>query len=187
MPRGGPVRSQKSASDGIVLAVDNPRGVAVAGALRLALGRLQPHVGSIARPNAAFGPLGEALFWLCSLDQLLIDVHGSSYEDVRDKDPDGRLVPGLRFARNRVAHGVEVASVSEINPENAVLGLGILGQMRLGTPANLTWSRFDAIPLPPPKLRRPAQEASYQEHLAGKAVFETVEDGVQWLRSTAGV
>ncbi len=164
-----------------------PRAVAVARALRLALDRLRPHVGSIAQPDAAFGPLGEALFWLCALDQLLTDVDGSSYEDLRTADPDGRLVPGLRFARNRVAHGVAVASVSEVNPENAVLGLGVLGRMRLGTPANLTWRRLEVIPPPPENLRRPAQEASYQQHLAGNAVFETVEDAAIWLCSTAGV
>ena len=168
-----------------MLGAGQPRGEVDAGALRHAPNRLRPYTGRIGQPDAAFGSLGEVLFWLCALDQLLIDIQGPSDEVARNADPDGRRVPGLRFARNQVRHGVQVVSLSQINPTNAVLGPAVLGRMRLGTPANLTWR--PRAELPPPHHQRQGQEAAYDQHLVGQAVVDTIDGAVSWLSVTAEV
>jgi hypothetical protein len=94
------------------------------------------------------------------LDQLVDDVRQQAYVNARSADPDGQRVLGFRYARNQITHGVQVVAVAEINPANAVLGLAVLGETVLGTPANLTWRAFGDLPLLPQGFRRPQQEAS---------------------------
>lgn len=49
---------------------------------------------------------GQALFWACALDDRL--ARNGGYRSDREQDPDGRLLIGLRPARNAFAHGVAV-------------------------------------------------------------------------------
>ena len=58
-----------------------------------------------------FEALGESLMWLCLLDELLWSR--PNYASDRGNDLQGRLVPGLRHARNSLVHGVTVVHVAD--------------------------------------------------------------------------
>lgn len=47
---------------------------------------------------------GTAVFWACALDELLAGEL-AGYKTHRNSDHDGRVILGLRFVRNGIAHG----------------------------------------------------------------------------------
>lgn len=51
-----------------------------------------------------FIPLAEALWWARSVDEGFEKIDGSAYKGGRDADPQGRVMQGLRLARNRSGH-----------------------------------------------------------------------------------
>ena len=51
----------------------------------------------------------EALHWICALDEQLRKEDGG-YTVRRDKDEYGRIVPGLRYARDRAMHQVVIST-----------------------------------------------------------------------------
>jgi hypothetical protein len=55
--------------------------------------------------DALFGPVGETLVWLTSLDDLANEGDGAEYRGRRDSSPAGQLFAGLREARNAAVHG----------------------------------------------------------------------------------
>ena len=159
------------------------RGRYLGHALGQAMGRLEPLAAS--HPGTAFGPLGEALFWLVALDDLLEDVGGELYRNERDADDAGRLMRGLRYARNQVAHGTLVATLVDVNPDNAVLDVMILDQARLDTPIRLIWLARREFP-EPTRDQRGADEV-YDAELAGKPLLDTLARAVRFARTSGGV
>jgi hypothetical protein len=53
---------------------------------------------------------GTGVFWACALDEQLRHSHGEAYEALRNVDGRGRVVHGLRLARNAIAHGAHVVT-----------------------------------------------------------------------------
>ncbi|GGL77210.1 hypothetical protein GCM10009706_14610 [Curtobacterium citreum] len=53
--------------------------------------------------------LGTAVFWAATLDEQLRREHGEQYDRLRDKDPAGAVLPGIRLVRNGITHGAVVA------------------------------------------------------------------------------
>lgn len=52
--------------------------------------------------------VGSGAFWACALDEQLRAADGT-YDDRRDADTQGQLMPGIRLVRNAVTHGAVVA------------------------------------------------------------------------------
>lgn len=60
----------------------------------------RPHRGV----DEAFIPLSEALWWSMSIDEGFVALDGDDYRQARDADQDGRILRGIRYARNRTGH-----------------------------------------------------------------------------------
>jgi len=115
-----------------------------------------------------FAELGEALFWLIAL----AEARG------RHKKPD--LLQGLRWARNRIAHGVLLTAPQEWH-YGTELGKWVLGRGELGTRSEYRWLPLDAIK--PRRAQKQKQdqtvgETAYQDHVAGRSVIELLREGV---------
>src|SRR5262249_44525312 len=67
-----------------------------------------------APPEYVFAPLAEALWWTVSVNDGFEELADNGrtnawpskqhYQDARDKDPSGRVLVGLRYARDRCGH-----------------------------------------------------------------------------------
>lgn len=56
-------------------------------------------------PLSFFTGVAESLWWITTLDEALRTTHAAEdYETRRDSDPVGRVIPGLRYARDRLVH-----------------------------------------------------------------------------------
>jgi hypothetical protein len=53
---------------------------------------------------AWYAALGETLWWIVALDEHYRDAGKTVYESHRDGNAHGSVLPGLRFARNKVGH-----------------------------------------------------------------------------------
>ena len=99
-----------------------------------------------------YASLGETLWWIVALDEHYREAGGKAYEAFRNQDEYGRVVPGLRLARNRVGH--QLALLLD-EPHNRRL----LDQLQ--------WRRFEDLPNGSRRLEDQAE--SYIIFLAGNA------------------
>jgi hypothetical protein len=127
----------------------------------------------------SFAPLTECLWWADSIDERLEEIEGSSYRDRRDADPDGRLLIGIRWARNRTGH--DQAMVLRYRP-GAELGRLTLGLSSLGSVSQLLWRSVDELP---PGRGRMRGRAEYRSHLQGRPVHGTITAVRRWFDSGA--
>jgi hypothetical protein len=74
----------------------------------------------------ATAAIGDFVNWACALDQRLDDTD-TTYAARRDADDDGRVLPALRFVRDRQRHQLAVTSSlvflvqwSDVNPKPAI-------------------------------------------------------------------
>ncbi|MGN7977456.1 hypothetical protein ACTJJ4_07765 [Microbacterium sp. 22195] len=58
----------------------------------------------------------EACWWIASLDEELRDAHGTAYDSAREGDPQGRVIPGLRWARHRHSHDLVITPDGDVRP-----------------------------------------------------------------------
>jgi len=128
-------------------------------------------------PDDIFGPLGEAVLWIVALDDTLRKSLGLDYESTRKDDPNGRLIQGLQHARNKITHGLDVTTTSEL------YGGAMLGRLKLGT------GRLNELPehrwkaeLPPSSRDNDQQKQPYADHLAGQGVLPTIRAALDYLR-----
>lgn len=126
----------------------------------------------------SFVPLAECLWWAVSIDERCDTLEGASYRKRRDADPDGRLLPGVQWARNRTGH--DQAMVLRYHP-GAELGRLVLDVSALDTSSQLIWR--SATDLPPGRGHR--QRDVYVKHLEGKPVSGTVAALRRWLHGPA--
>jgi hypothetical protein len=103
----------------------------------------------------------EAAMWACALDEIYSNDEKAGrrpgYISARDADEDGRVLPGLRWARNRGVHEL-------LHPYNwnnpAAAGAPVAWEVR--------WVDRDRVPHdanPAPK-----QQATYDQYLVGQKV-----------------
>lgn len=107
-----------------------------------------------------FAELGEALFWRCAL----AEVVGANREPV---------VLGLRWARNRVAHGI-VLTAPTAWKYGAEPGRLVLGRAVPGATSGHAWLAREAVPTERTARDRPDQNAAYDAELAGRPVLESL-------------
>ena len=118
-------------------------------------GRLQ---GGLARRDLAawYAALGETLWWIFALDEHYLACGGESYAKFRDHDVNGRVILGLRLARNRVGH--QIAVLLEDPPGHAGLSPDLV------TLEQLRWRRLSELP---EGRSASTQERAYRECLEG--------------------
>jgi len=152
-----------------------------------ARGRLQAAIapwGGLGPAPALFAHIGETLTWLCALDELLSRVGGQPYEVARDADNDGRAMRGLRFARNQGIHGADVVALAQFHG-GAVPGLMVPGNAAPGQAPSYRWRPRAELPVP--LEARPAQEAAYDAHLAGRELTGAMDATFAYVRLEAAV
>jgi len=118
--------------------------------------------------------VAEAVFWLAAVDEALWPVQG--YAEVRDSHDGGRLLPGIRLARNGAVHSlVPPTAPADVRPFISKPGDSYV----LFISSVVHW------PAEPPRTtRKPtlAQLTSYRNHLANQPVDDTLRAALRWLR-----
>jgi hypothetical protein len=110
----------------------------------------------------------------------------STYRTKRDKDSDGNVLPGVRYARNAVVHGDLVVSTF-VKTLGSQLGAMQLGVSQLGTVGSTHWQDRASIPyIAPAHKYVPRQEQSYDAEIAGKGIMPPLTQGLRFLRTAAG-
>lgn len=160
------------------------QAAAVTAALQAAMERVSqgmmppmPGPGPVGR---LFGSLGETLTWIIALDEMLEDAD-VQYKARRNADPDGRVLRGLRFARNHAVHGAVVAALFH---GGAGLGLMQLGNAGLGQGPSYRWR--PSAELPPLAQPQPLLKEVYDLHIGGRALITILNPAVAYLRLEAG-
>jgi hypothetical protein len=153
--------------------------------LRTAVGASAERVMAASKERdeqAIFEALGVCLMWVCALDDLLESKKDGRYKSARDNDRQGRLVKGLRRARNAIVHGdvvVAVAASADIpNPSTLIVSSGT-GPRIVGPPTRVEWTFLQT--LPPPGQPQPKLEAAYGKHVAGTEVTTPILSAANWL------
>ena len=120
-------------------------------------------------PHRAFAGMGETLWWICALDDILKRAGNEEYLRARrDNFVDGPI-KGLRHARNRFAHDGRVLDYLAVHE---VAGDGGLGQH----------TEWKWLPLPPAPEEGRHGEAEYRESLEGKPINPTLQFVCNFLR-----
>ena len=116
-----------------------------------------------------FAEVGEALFWLIALAD----------ETGKRQVP---LLNGLRWPRNRTAHGAIVTAPAEWH-YGSEPGRLILGRAVLGTISGHVWLERGKVPRGPNDWAAPEQEeADYDAHVAGKRVLDVLREALGQAR-----
>jgi len=132
-----------------------------------------------------FASVGETLTWLIALEDLVASVYGPRYWAKRNADADGAVLPGIRYARNAVVHGVAVTAAVDSH-SGAMLGVAALGAFALGEGPSDLWRDRTSIGFTPTPSRHLAeQERSYDNELAGQDVLLSLEQALTFLRDAA--
>jgi hypothetical protein len=113
-----------------------------------------------------FSELGESLFWLCAL----AEATGRHKTE---------LLQGLRWARNRIAHGAILTAVRWHN--GTELDRWVLGRAELETTSGHEWLARDAIVISRTQRRDPGGEMAYEKRLAGQRVLDVLRAAQQEL------
>lgn len=122
--------------------------------------------------------VGQALFWIVALDDLLNEAHKSrSYRERRDADIDGRYLEGARLARNAVAHGAVVVHSFQEGMTFPMTFPLTFGEVR--------WSSLEDVlrQWPGGKAPSESQRSSYQRNFVNIQPQEPLGAAWRWLGS----
>src|SRR6266568_7818871 len=98
-------------------------------------------------PRPSFASLGEVLKWVVCLDGWFWETFGEDYQRIRDGDPDGRMIPALRHARNLAEHSNDLIDLVDVTK-------GMQYPIRFPICFHeLKWKHADEVPAPT-KARR---------------------------------
>lgn len=138
--------------------------------LRWALDRLD-HAITSQDVDGTFVAATEAVVWASALDESLWFVDG--YEALRQSDPEGASIPGLRLSRNLGAHKL-------VQPHSWRTG----AQFPLSFPFRffgVEWARLESLPEPRSSKRLPEQVESYRSYLEGRDVDVTLRSALRFF------
>ena len=113
-----------------------------------------------------FAELGESLFWLCAF----AEATGRHMTE---------LLQGLRWARNRIAHGAILTAVRWHYGNE--LDRWVLGRGELGTTSGHEWLTRDAIVISRTQRWDPTGEMAYDKCLAGERALDVLRAALQEL------
>jgi hypothetical protein len=146
-------------------------------AMRSAIERARAAQDS-ADEKSFYASVAESVWWMTMLDETLWKTvfDGSDYQSVRDSCPGGLLLLGLRYARNRQVHDVEVT---------AMQGNPLLARRDTGSGEGWRWRAVDAEGVPPftPKEGKWGEkgEAVYRDLLADRPILHTLDNASRFL------
>ena len=126
--------------------------------------------------------VAETAMWLCTIDEIHAAAN-DGYTVVRNADPDGCVVQGLRWARNHSVHAIVDATEWSFTPgvplDRFVLGESVLEgwAVRWAAAAEVV-RRTEAVTDPRTDLRR---RLIYEQHLAGHDVRDALDAAIQSL------
>jgi hypothetical protein len=129
--------------------------------------------------EASFHAATEALWWACALDEQFIArsrPHRNTpgwYELQREQDYSGRVLRGMRYARNRTTHALPM-TISEGDFFMEEFTDDFRG---------LAWQPLEALPEPPDEHRAAEDRSRYGEVLAGRDVEGTLDRAATWFGS----
>ncbi|MBB4934331.1 hypothetical protein F4561_005151 [Lipingzhangella halophila] len=117
-----------------------------------------------------FVPLAEALWWARSVDEGFENLDGDPYKAERDAHASGRVLPGLRFARNRTNHQ-QALMVTKRN--------GVTWPVTWP----IRWVSIDWRPLAelPPGRPDTNGERHYSLYLEGGSARDTLDSAAEWF------
>jgi hypothetical protein len=145
-----------------------------------------PRMAAWDRPRA-FAVIGEAVWWVTIVDATLVRHHPDAYDAVMAGQPPGQrelidgTLAGLRFVRNQIGHGANLAEF--IDPGAPGPGAGT------GPITAWAWK-----PMPEPELASLPQRGrawemtryrAYQVHLAGRTTGESFGRAARFLQLAA--
>jgi hypothetical protein len=130
----------------------------LAGIIRVSLG----FMGDV------FASVGESVFWLYALDDLLSISNGA------DDGDEAELFRALRFVRHRVIHGGTVAFVAYLQPDDEV-DSSTPGVPQLGSIPALLWMMRDVLGPVPKRHDIPRLARAYDAFLGGREVVNSLE------------
>jgi hypothetical protein len=135
-----------------------------------------------AAPQDVFVPLSEALWWAVSADDGFEDLARSgrgyrpnvgNYREARGKDQFGRVLRGLRYARDRCGHQRALIAVEDGLRLPFVLP-AVLGEL-------FRWRPSDQLPPPDPRFRSEGLRPDHDSLLSGRPASEALESAAKWF------
>ena len=148
--------------------------------LREAWQRFSKVSGDPANEEAAMIALVEALWWTVSLDEEYGKAFGPLYKTERDADERGRVIDGIRLARNRGGHQrallVEKRELTWPIRWPATFGLFF------------RWRPVEDLPPADPRYeaREKPLRTAYEMWLSGRPADQTVREVLAWFDYAAG-
>jgi hypothetical protein len=141
-------------------------------------------------PESVYVPLAEALWWAVIVDngfEELADARELSnwptkkqYQDARNTDPSGRVLVGLRYARDRCGHQPALIALED--------GLRLPFRLPNAFGVSFRWLPSDQLPQPQQKnhqKRAKEMRPAYNTWLAGRPAAMTVESAAMWFTRAA--
>lgn len=145
-------------------------------------------IAAAARPEHRFIAVTEALWWARAIDENFGKVGkpnaaGESYAAAAIADIDGRVLPGVRYARNRGGHQLTLVTrlVRPLDPKTlsgAAFRRGVRPPASFTVPA---WRPFADLPPPDPRHPDTPGQQAYKHHLDGRTVGNTLEQLSRWF------
>lgn len=129
--------------------------------------------------EAAWAAGAEAGFWICVCDEGFEDVldslDGTTYASRRDADSDGKYIPAIRWARNRMTHQRWISLEKHYGTE---LDHWVLDKGVLGTVDHMKWAAAANIPARP---KRDHGRGTYETTMASCPIGYAIESARSWL------
>lgn len=139
------------------------------------------------RPDAAYGSLVEAAFWIATLDSLVSSEDGprnqqrAAYRLARASDRDGRVVFGILWARNRLYHQMPFAISHDGRSFFDPPGDGIF-YISAGT----LWLPAAEMHAPSkPRGDAPGSRQTYEDEVANRPTNYTLDCAIRWFETAA--
>lgn len=129
--------------------------------------------------EAAWAAGAEAGFWICVCDEgfedVLVSQDGTAYVGRRDADSDGKYIPAIRWARNRMTHQRWISLEKHYGTE---LDSWVLGKGVLGTVDHMKWAGTMNIPARP---KRDRGRDTYEGAMMSRPIKHAMESARSWL------
>ncbi len=131
-------------------------------------------------PDRQFVPLAEALLWLTILNDIFWDADGQRYRDARDADSSGRTIEGLRYARHRLVHDIDVTGMHGLTMHRGVLSRdSVFAIDSTMNDDHTVWCWRSIEGLPPANDR--GSEDTYVDGLVGRSVVLSIRSAFGFL------
>lgn len=144
--------------------------------------RFRDAVRERAQAQKLFVPLCEALWWTVSADDGFTELSDgtqnyyatpTAYQNARDADPNGKIMLGLIYARNRCGHQRAIATTVTLPTPGSPIPM-VLGPVFI-------WLPSSQLPPPDPAHPNTALRQAYDTQLAGRPVEASIGSIKRWF------